>query len=141
MALCLTCIAPPFRVLTNLSYVQESVTVLPVADGRAVVRVQLAPNLASTGEENFVAAALIIRLPAGYPQELPELVVEKIKGLSHSQLAALLKRLELKVIFRCHCMQCFFFVYNSTHRPLSSEVRTCYLLSPIYSKMRCASTT
>ena len=71
---------------------------LPVADGRAVVRIQLAPNLAGTGEENFVAAALIVRLPPAYPQELPELVVEKIKGLSQSQLASLQKRLEQKVL-------------------------------------------
>ena len=71
---------------------------LPVADGRAVVRIQLAPNLAGTGEENFVAAALIVRLPPVYPQELPQLVVEKIKGLSQSQLASLQKRLEQKVL-------------------------------------------
>lgn len=70
---------------------------LPPADGRAVIRVALAPNLAGTGEENFVAAALIVRLPPTYPQDLPELVVEKMKGLSASQLAALQKRLEQKV--------------------------------------------
>lgn len=92
---------PRARHYTLLMYglPQESLTVLPLADGRAVIRIALAPNLVGTGEENFVAAALIVRLPPAYPQDLPELVVEKIKGLSMSQIAALQKRLELKV---CH---------------------------------------
>lgn len=72
--------------------------ILPLADGRAVIRIQLLPNLANSGEENFVAAALLVRLPPAYPQELPELVVEKMKGLSTTQVASLQKRVEQKVL-------------------------------------------
>lgn len=70
------------------------------------MRFSLLPNLASTGEENFVAAALIVRLPPGYPQELPEVVVEKIKGLSLSQVAALQKRVEQKVCRHRYAVCC-----------------------------------